>query len=184
MLTLYGRNSSLALGWLTYADQSDRFKALANIGDMNGKTVLDAGCGYGDLLPYLRSLYDDVSYTGIEQIPELLAEARNRYGNYPNARFIAGNFMVMEIPEVDYVLASGCLNYRSADPDFIFKSIATLYEAAVVGFGFNLLSNIIPDGLLVAYDQRQIVNYCRDLCNNVKLVTGYADDDFTIYMYR
>ena len=78
-LQLYGSGGPLALGWNGTASQHARFQALTGIGDLAQCSVLDAGCGYADLYPYLRQRYVGVRYYGIEQVPELLAVARARY---------------------------------------------------------------------------------------------------------
>ncbi|MDR3697895.1 class I SAM-dependent methyltransferase [Mucilaginibacter sp.] len=184
MVGTYGMQSSLALGWRDMESQLVRFEALAGIADMSGCSVLDAGCGYGDLLPYLTARYGPLNYTGIEQIPEFLDEANKRYGNQECTVFINSNFALTDLPQADYVLASGSLNYRSEDPDFIYRVIAKLYSACRRGFAFNLLRAIVPNGLLVAYNSEKIMACCRTLCPNVKLISNYADEDFTIYMQR
>jgi hypothetical protein len=45
MIAMYGNDSSHALGWRDEQSQAIRFKALAGLADMNGHSVLDAGCG-------------------------------------------------------------------------------------------------------------------------------------------
>lgn len=184
MIKSYGYESSLALGWKDVASQQIRFKTLAGIADLSGRSVLDAGCGYGDLLPYFSVLYNDITYIGIEQIPELLKEAIIRHGSRPAATFIHGNFITDLLPTADYVFASGSLNYQSADPDFIFKTIDKLYAVCGYGFAFNLLSSIVPNGLLVAYNPDQIICHCASICHEVKLIQGYDPNDFTVYMYK
>jgi SAM-dependent methyltransferase len=184
MITAYGRESSFALGWKDMESQQTRFKTFAGIADLSGRSVLDAGCGYGDLLPYFSALYNDITYIGIEQIPELVQEAIARYGSRPAASFIQGNFTTDLLPAVDYAFASGSLNYRSADPDFVFKAIDKLYAACNYGFAFNLLSYIVPNGFLVAYNSNEVISYCSSICAQVKLVQGYDANDFTVYMYK
>jgi len=75
MIRMHGPRSSFALGWRDEQDQQLRFEALAGIGDLNGKTLLDAGCGYGDLYPFLSERFKLSHYYGIDQIPELFEEA-------------------------------------------------------------------------------------------------------------
>ena len=92
--------SSYALGWRDWESQHIRFKALAGIADISGCSVFDAGCGYGDLLPYLLKLYPAISYTSVwNKCPELAAlEANRRYRGWPGVNFISGNFITMPIP--------------------------------------------------------------------------------------
>ncbi len=184
MITMHGKKSSLALGWRNTDDQLLRFEVLAGIANLDNKTVLDAGCGYGDLFTYLNSRYKLSGYCGIEQIPELLDEAIHRHGHLPNTSFISGNFLSPKLPIADYVFASGSLNYGSSDPAFIYKAITYLYEHCALGLGFNLLKKVTANGLLMAYDTELILDYCRGLSSNVQLVDNYADEDFTVFIYK
>ncbi len=184
MAALHGADSSLALGWRNMSDQQVRFEALAEIADLNGKTVLDAGCGYGDLFPYLTSHNDLAHYYGVEQIPEILDIAIGRYGHLSNTTFISRNFLRGGLPSADYILSSGSLNYGSSDPGFIFNAITALFDHAVSGLGFNLLLSIPDNGLLVAYDPELILAHCRSLTSKVVLKADYAAEDFTLFLYH
>lgn len=185
MIALHGGDSSYALGWRDRESQLLRFKVLAGIADLDHHSVFDAGCGYGDLYPFLHQTYPRLSsYCGMEQISELLEEAIRRYSDHPDASFISGNFITGQLPLTDYALACGSLNYASNDPEFIFRAIAKLYGSCRLGFGFNLLSDIAPNDLLVAYEPQLIRDYCLSLTKNVQLKNNYTDDDFTIFMYH
>lgn len=184
MIALHGNQGTAALGWRDRESQVVRFDALAAIADLNDHTVLDAGCGHADLRAYLHQLYPTVTYCGVEQIPELMDEAVRRYGNCPQTSFVCGDFVTDPIPITDYVIASGSLNYYNDDRDYIFNAISKLYEHCKLGFVFNLLSHVVPNGLIVAYDPEVIMKHCRSLSKNVFLKNGYSDEDFTVFMYR
>ena len=184
MILFHGSQSSTALGWRDRESQVIRFKALAEIAGLTNCSVLDAGCGYGDLFTFLDQLYTNLTYTGIEQIPELFDEAVSRFTNQQQVNFIQGNFNTFNIPVTDYVFASGSLNYKSTTNNYIFKAILKLYESCRLGVAFNLLSHIEPNGLLIAYDPGTIVKYCESLCNRVVIKNDYTDGDFTVFMYR
>lgn len=184
MAALHGADSSLALGWLTPRDQQIRFEALAGIANVKGKTVLDAGCGYADLFAFLSLNNKPAHYYGVEQIPELIAEAEKRYGYLNEVTFIARNFITAELPLADYVFASGSLNYGSGDAGYIFKAINKLFECSKCGLAFNLLRHVANTGLLVAYEPDLILAHCRTLSNKVILKDDYDEQDYTIWMYR
>ena len=181
----HGADSSFALGWRNKHDQQVRFEVLANIADLNGKTIMDAGCGYADLYPYLKERYPLIThYYGIEQITELAKKANNRYGHLPDATFIIRSFLHGNIPLCDYVLASGSLNYGSSITGFIYTAIERLYSYCTIGLGFNLLRYMPADGTLVAYEPDDILAFCKTLSQNVVLRTDYDEADFTIFIYR
>ena len=185
MIACHGADSSFALGWRNEHDQQVRFAALAAIADLNGKAVLDAGCGYADLYPFLKNRYPQlVHYYGIDQITELLDEAILRHGYLSDTTFIAGNFLYSDLPVCDYVLASGSLNYGSSITGFIYTAIEKLYSHCTAALGFNLLRYMPVDGTLVAYDPNDILGFCKTLSPNVVLSADYDEADFTIFIYR
>ena len=55
-----------ALGFGRRSSQEKRFGALAAVGDFDGASVLDVGCGFGDLLAWLRARGVQPRYTGLE----------------------------------------------------------------------------------------------------------------------
>lgn len=185
MITDHGADSSFALGWRNKHDQLVRFEALAGIADLNGKTIMDAGCGYADLYPFLKERYPQMThYYGIEQITELIDKAILQYRYLQDITFIARNFLHADLPVCDYVLASGSLNYGSSINGFIYRAIEKLYSHCTIGLGFNLLRYMPVDGTLVAYDPNEILTFCKTLSLKVMLKTDYDEADFTIFIYR
>lgn len=180
----HGVGTTGALGWKEPEGQQARFKVLAGIGDLTGRSVLDAGCGHGDLCALLGSMYSGLQYSGVDQIPALLDVAVERYGHLPGIRFMQGDFSTAALPATDYILACGSLNYRSSKADFITTTISKLFSECRIGLGFNLLSKMEEEGLLVAYDPVTIKAFCQTLTDNVVLETGYYGDDFTVFMYH
>src|ERR1700755_1796084 len=92
LITEYGAEGKDALGWISDESQKSRFKVLSKLGDFTGKSVLDAGCGHADLFSYLSAIYNNIQYTGIEQLPALLTVAVKRYGHLPNTCFLQSDF--------------------------------------------------------------------------------------------
>jgi SAM-dependent methyltransferase len=185
MIDTHGAGNLHALGWKSSHEQTVRFEALAQIADLNGKTVLDAGCGYADLYLYLKKRFPALAhYCGAEQIQEFVDEAIRRYGHLPDTSFISRSFLYGHLPQTDYVFACGSLNYGSTKPGFIFDAISRLFKTCTLGLAFNLLKSMPADGTLVAYDPEDILAYCGTLSDRVIFKDGYAPEDFTIFMYK
>jgi SAM-dependent methyltransferase len=181
----YGSGTTGALGWLRPEGQQARFEMLSRIANMNNCSILDAGCGYADLLPFLKNKYEDLNYYGLEQMPELLTIAAERYQNEQLTTFLHGDFMKCALPVTDYVLCSGSLSYYHHNDDFVFTAIEKLFNHCRLGLGFNLLCGGVPkDSLLVTYSPDEIYRFCKMLSPETTLHQGYWDNDFTIYMYR
>ncbi|MBS1635993.1 MAG: class I SAM-dependent methyltransferase [Bacteroidetes bacterium] len=185
-MRLHGAHSTRALGWETAFGQKARFDALAEcLGDLTGKSILDAGCGHGDFRGYLDSRFEGLRYAGVDMIDEFLDIAIERYSHYPETSFYAGNFLSSPLPVMDFIIASGSLNYRSADPDFVFKTISNLFQKCRCGLVFNLLRNTsVPMGMLVGYDPEVILAHCRKLSEKVEFRDGYYGEDYTIGLFR
>lgn len=182
----YQAGSSMALGWKNQHSQDARFAALMPIGNMQGCTVLDIGCGYGDFKAYLDHHATDYSYTGIDMMPEFIDAAQARYADHGNAAFYQCDFTQQTLPEVDYVFASGALSYRSENPDFFLAMIDKLHRAARCGLAFNMLdAAYFPSHpLLVGHDRATVLDFCQNLSAQVELVSGYLSDDFTILLRK
>jgi ubiquinone/menaquinone biosynthesis C-methylase UbiE len=106
----YGVRSHQALGWKEKTNQLLRFEALLEPLELNGSSVLDLGCGTGDLLEYLISKNIYCDYTGIDQIKDFIILAGEKYKNQNNTSFLLGNFWTADLGKYDYVLASGALS--------------------------------------------------------------------------
>lgn len=175
-----------ALGWLNEESQSKRFAALSEVGDLNDSSVLDIGCGHGDLKGYLDRRFHGFRYIGIDQMPEFIAEARCLYGQRPSCYFCQADFTAQSLPRTDYVLASGVLSYRANDPDCYFAMIKTMYEAADKALAFNMLdrAKFPHHEYLTGHDSEKVLTFCKSLSPDARLVKGYLEDDFTVWIYR
>jgi trans-aconitate methyltransferase len=175
-----------SLGWRSAFSQQARYQALIGVGDLSGASVLDVGCGYGDLKAFLDKHFSGFAYLGIDQMPEFIEEAKKRYANSTRTDFFRTDFSTAELPPVDYVLASGVLGYRCNAPNFYTDMIGKLYRSAQKALAFNMLDrSLFPQhDLLVGHDRVEILAYCRTLSPRVECLHGYLEDDFTVFMYR
>ncbi|HEX3244088.1 MAG TPA: class I SAM-dependent methyltransferase [Chloroflexota bacterium] len=110
---------SRAAGWESrFPDDDPRFAAaIAELSIPLGSSVLDAGCGTGRALPFLRSaLGDDGSVIGVDLTPAMLREAI-RLGRRAIADLLVAD--VMRLPfrtgQFDVVFAAGVVPHL-ADP--------------------------------------------------------------------
>ncbi|MEN2399202.1 class I SAM-dependent methyltransferase [Flavobacterium sp. MC2016-06] len=181
----YGSGNAQSMAWFSEEDQLKRFDILAQIADLSNSSVLDIGCGNGDLCHYLSNRFYNVSYYGIDIMPAFLDNAIEKNKDFLNASFYLGDFMQNNLPTTDYVVASGSLNYKNSNPDFIFNAIYHLFAHCHKALGFNLLSKTVnPDGILRTYSPETIITYCKTLSKTVLLKESYVENDFTIMMYK
>lgn len=117
-IATYASGTVKALGWKGAESQIRRFEVLAGVDDLSGCSVLDLGCGYGDLKPFLDQGFTGVAYIGVDQMHEFVREAAKRHGRCRNTRFFLGDFTTMALPRVDYVLASGAFGYLTVGASY------------------------------------------------------------------
>lgn len=70
------------LGWESKEAQTLRFDILASYMDLSDKSVLDVGCGMGNLLEYFRSKDINVRYTGVDILKSMIDQARAKMPGY------------------------------------------------------------------------------------------------------
>src|SRR5512135_143902 len=78
-----------SLQWKDSKSAEVRYKQIVKDIDFNGKTVLDVGCGFGDLSDFIVQKYPDAKYTGIDITPEFVYVAHKKY---PNTEFVIGDY--------------------------------------------------------------------------------------------
>jgi SAM-dependent methyltransferase len=184
-IAAYGEGNANALGWKTKEGQLKRFEALSQIGDMANCSVLDAGCGYGDLCGFLNSKFSGLRYIGVDLEDAFLDHAVEHYSNTGETSFFEGDVTRAGLPFTDYILASGLFNYPNTDAEHLFKTIVKLFHNCRLGFGFNLLSKTDDtNALLVTHDPKEIVEFCKTLSTKVVLKEGYYENDFTVMVYH
>jgi SAM-dependent methyltransferase len=169
--------------WWTEDSQRIRFEVLARIGSLADASVLDVGAGLGDLCDFLAD--KTASYTGMDLLPEFVAEARRRH---PGAEFIQAEFMGWpEDRQFDYVLASGTLSFRVPDHErFYFGMIAKMFRLAKRAAGFNMLRQgaHAEDGVHATYDPLRVAAFADTLSARVEVMTDYLPEDFTVFLYK
>lgn len=182
-------NTQLAVGWGSVQSQETRFRVLAEIGLSPSSSVLDVGCGLGDLYGYLtRKFNNQPNYRGVDITPAMIREARAKF---PEGKFMVGDLLIPEkaIARADFVLASGIFALLDLDrePYRIMRDlIAAMFRQCRIGIAFNSLSSWTPNPEPGKFfvDPVAAVTMCRDITSWVSLRHDYMPHDFTIYMYR
>ncbi len=175
------------LGWGSRESQLRRFEVLAGIGDLQGKRILDVGCGLADFYEWLSERGTKVDYSGVDVTPEIVDMAREKF---PKLQFYQGgilDFDVSSLGSYDYVFASGIFTHRRSAPgQFLFSAVERMYSLATRGVAFNSLStwgDSSDPGEFNA-DPLETVASCRRISPRAVLRHDYMPHDFTVFLYR
>lgn len=185
----YGQDPR-AHDWGSRTSQELRFRVLLDALSRplpSRLSLLDVGCGQGDLLDWLRSSRIDVDYHGIDITPAMIDVAKKRFAD---ASFRAGDLLAETAPAApryDIVVASGIFYKRTVAPfDHMMTMVSRFYALARHAVAFNSLSAWAADrepGEFYA-DPEMVLHRCRALSPWVVLRHDYHPRDFTIYLYR
>jgi len=161
-----------------------RLEVLCSRWDLRGASVLDFGCGFGDLWGLLTvKAVAGVRYIGVDINPALLEVARRRY---PRGEFRTLNLLEKSLGErVDYVFASGVFNDRIGDNRaFTARSFEVFNELARRGFAANFLSGMAQVQYPHAHytEPAEALNLCYRYSKNVVLRNDYMPFEFAVFV--
>ena len=175
-----------ALLWASRKTQRARFEAIRLAYDLEGKSLLDAGCGRADLMGHLlEKNVHPADYVGIEAVEALAAAAEAR--NYPNARIIRGDFVRDPgrlFVGADVIVFSGSLN--TMDPPAFYATLQRAYDATAEAMVFNFLSSPTLAGkeYLAWHRPEVVLGFARQLAGDVRVLTDYLPGDCTVAMLK
>lgn len=166
-----------AVGWISEQRQRLRFEKLTSGIDLNGKKILDFGCGLGAFYGYLKSVEIDCEYVGIDLVDGYLKKARQ---TYPDAKFM--NSSILDInEEFDYVFSSG--TYAFCTKELFFEYVKKSLTVSRYGYGFNILLNASAKGFF-RLSKQELTSFLKTLPCKYKLESDYLDNDVTIFLFK
>lgn len=178
-----------SVGWNDAKKQKRRFEVLCDVGDIVNSSVLDAGCGFGDLYGFLRESGIAAQYTGVDAQPEFIAVAKERF---PGARFEC--FDLNSAPpsrfpaRFDYVLASGLFGLDVGDNRaFREQMLERLFDGCARAVAANFVSSYVDyrEDYLAYTGPEEVVSFCmKSLTKKVVVRHDYFKFEFTVYLYR
>ena len=198
LLERYGPDHR-AVQWSSKDAQHRRFAVLTEVVEP-GSSVMDVGCGLGDLLEYLRLQRGFTgAYLGLDFVPEFIEHARRRFADDDGARFELFDARHDSFANpYDYVLISGTFNNlvtdSSAHLEWIHRTVERAFAAANTAVAFNNLSIHVnqyePD--LFYSDPADMLTWCAERCTRrITLRHDYnappelgVPVDYTLYLFK
>lgn len=177
--------SPKALLWKGYASAAQRYRVLLNDINLESKTVLDVGCGMGDLLPYIYAVSNNFLYLGVDMHREFIDVAKKRYEGHA---FEVLDPFKQGLKKHDVVIVCGALN--SNEENWLQNrkdKIAKLFDLANEVLVFNMAGSFNDAKVTknIAYANiNEIMEFCTSLTSKIILKTNYHSKDFTIVMFK
>lgn len=162
------------------------YEVLSEVGDLNGKSVLDLGCGFGDFLGFLQDKGVNVDYTGYDINPNLIKYAKEKY---PKGKFFVVDILKEDFPIFDYIISNEAFNLTLMDVDnydYIKEILEICYSHSRIGVAIELLSSYVDfeskEGF--HYLPEKVFSISKGITKKVCLRHDYPLFDFIIYLYK
>ncbi len=174
------------LGWESERAQQLRFDVLLDQVSLEGKRLLDVGCGTGNLLEYINSKGIHVRYTGIDILDKMIGKAASKH--------LDADFIHMDIfkentfspNSFDVVYTSGIFNLNLGNnKEFLRNALKLFFSLSCGTVVFNLLHYASPDREDKYFyfhpdDVRQILTEFSGLLEKTEFIEAYLKNDFTV----
>jgi SAM-dependent methyltransferase len=188
---LYGAGLQ-SVDWKSRTAQYNRFRELLKVVDFTAPfSIIDYGCGDGELVRFLQSMNADFQYFGFDVSTQMVEAARKEFSTSKNCLF---STRIEDFPAADYTVASGIFNLKFEADDEDWKelmraTIAKMNALSYKGFAFNALT-IYSDvefrrADLFYADPLFWFDFCkRNVSRFVSLLHDYPEYDFTIIVRK
>lgn len=175
-----------AVGW-TLEGQRARYRSLLDIADsIEGKKVLDFGCGKGDFLTFLKREKIRVRYTGVDISENLIKLAKEKNPDGSFSVFHLGKDTLDE--DIDYIFLCGVFSLEvQGIEETIRETLKTLFRHCRIGMAFNALSSRNPQrdfALHYVSPEEMFAFALKELSPYVALRHDRISYDFTLFVYR
>jgi hypothetical protein len=175
-----------SLLWANPSSQAARFAALARGCELEGRVVLDAGCGRGDFLDYLLAQdIHPIRYIGMEAVETLAKAAEAK--NPPDAVIVRGDFIDnpgLLDQNAHVIVFCGSLNTLGAGDFYQTLRLAWHYTRSELAFNFLCSPRLASGKHLTWHAIANVREFAYALTSDVALDDTYRDGDCTIVMRK
>jgi hypothetical protein len=175
-----------SLLWASPKTQRARFAAIERAAHLDGRVVLDAGCGRADLLRFLLERGVRPSeYVGLEAV-ETLAHAAEHQG-YERSRILRGDFVSDPLRlcvGAETIVFSGSLNTLTDWQFYTTLRHAFMASGDEVVFNFLSSSALAGKPYLFWRSPADVERFARTMTNLVDVYQDYLHGDCTVAMRK
>lgn len=174
------------LGWESEESQRLRFDVLISNVDLNGKKMLDVGCGLGNLFEYISGKGIKTDYTGVDILDKMIERANKKQLNAKFYRMDIFDSNPFKEGQFDVVYASGTFNLNlQNNMEFLKKALKEFFRLSGGVVAFNLLHYMSPDKEepYFYYKPDEVVGMIESLpytVDKINIVEHYLKNDFTV----
>ena len=175
------------VGWKDKKSQELRFEILTRNIDLDGKTILDVGCGLGGLIDFLnKKKIINFNYIGID-IAKNLIDALNKKKYPDNIKFFCGDILSLDLSNIDVSILSGALSYRQPGiKKYAKQTLIKMYNISSEVACLNFLSSYVDyeQDINVHYQPEKVFSWAKKISKKVRIYHDYPLYEFTIQLLK
>lgn len=190
-------DSHLGVDWPKIEDVDKRYRVMVDLIRLDLRssedaTLLDFGCGTGQLNTYLKNNnFSDINYAGLDISQKFIAHCRSKF---PENEFYLRDILEdnFQIPSFDYWVMNGVFTEKRELSfeemwDYFKKMIIKAYRFTNRGIAFNLMSKNVDwerdDLFHVSLDQLSGF-LCKEISRDFVIRNDYGLYEYTTYVYK
>lgn len=164
-----------------------RYQILCEVGINDGDSILDLGCGFGDLNKYLNTNNIKVRYIGIDINEQIIKLGKE---NTPEVDLRVSDIMADPLPDnIDFILSTSSFNNKLFEDDnyvFVEQLLEKCQSIARKGVAIDFLSSYVDfkvDDDVFYYEPEKILTIAKKITKRVCIRHDYELFEFCLYMY-
>lgn len=181
--------SPKSLGWGKSGRQDIRFSVLAQMAISEPfSSVLDVGCGFGDLYGFLLKSGWQGDYLGIDIVPHLIKKGSDIFEGINLQLIDITSTKHSDLAKYDYVISSGIFNAKLTMEDnkkHIEKALHNMFNHAKVALCCDFMSTYVdfqqPDSWHT--EPTWVFNVAKKLSKRVLLRHDYMPYEFALFVF-
>ncbi len=183
----YGRDSKSL--FIPKNNQEVRFKSLTKHIKNEKFTLLDFGCGLGDLKDFLDFRFNDYMYTGVDIVEEFIQS--NKDVDKESEYFKIETYKDID-EKYDYIVIAGVFNilYRDSieeHKNIVYNTIEYLFSKTKKALSINFMSDYVDFKQETAYhqDDIELMTFLREkLSSRFIIDNSYMPYEFSVIVYK
>lgn len=181
--------NSLNAVFIPKGRQTERFDSLFTYVNLDQFSVLDYGCGLGQMCPYVKKKYPKAEYSGVDIVEGFISENKSNYSS--------GNFTTIKDcydidDEFDVIVAAGVFNLlyvedKEEHQQIVYDNLKHLFSKTKNVLSVNLMTDQVDFVQEGAFHQNVMELYDfakRSMTKRLAIDESYMPYEFTFHFFK